>query len=251
MLVMVIDTETTGLDTSKDLVIEMAAALLDTKSRSLVAAYSNLISADENPAEHVNHIPVSALQLEIAKTPDLVPFASMALVADIIVAHNSAFDQPMVDRLFAAHGVDLIDKPWVCSYSQMLFPKDLGLNGYQRGGSMAELVKALRAGLGRGGSKKLAHLAVDHGLMVVDAHRAINDVFILSNLLLTLNEEEFEAEVLDALTPRLLYNARLARFEDKDLAKERGFRWNGEQKKWQKALVADEIPGLPFPVDPA
>ncbi|MCX6132153.1 MAG: hypothetical protein NTX25_24235, partial [Proteobacteria bacterium] len=91
----------------------------------------------------------------------------------------------------------------------------------------------------------------------IGAHRAMADVMILSQLLLLVDadgKENLREMANRALKPKKIYNAIVKKpWEDngKDvaLAKEYGFRFNPENKKWQKELPIDEINSFPFDVE--
>lgn len=244
MLVLIVDTETTGTDTSNDSVIEIAAALVDTTMQIVIGVYSALIWAKHNPpdAYRVNKIPQSALELDIAKNPDLSPIIKMANIAEIIIAHNADFDRPMTNRLFESLGLEILAKPWVCSVKDISFPLDI------HGAHPSRTAK---------GCRKLTHLAADYGISALGAHRAMADVMILSQLILLVDangQENLRGMAERSFKPKKLYNAIVKKpWEDEskevNLAKEAGFRFNPLNKKWQKELTFDEIESFPFDVE--
>ena len=59
--VLIVDCETTGLDREKDRVIEIGYVLWSVEHRTMLEVYSGLLYAPENPAEHINSIPATAL----------------------------------------------------------------------------------------------------------------------------------------------------------------------------------------------
>ena len=230
MLCLVIDTETTGVDTTKDDVIEIAASLVDLTNRVVVASYSTLVYAEQNPAIEINHIPVEALRHDIFRTPDLEIIRTWAAAAEFCIAHQASFDQPLCDRLFQSQGVDLIDTPWICSLTQLkLWPPGMYPHGPL--------------------SKKLRHLAADWGISSVNAHRALADVQTLAELLFRFSEKELMEQIIDAIKPRKTYVAQVS-YDNREQAKQHGFRWISEAKEWQKELAEDELPAIPFPVRP-
>ena len=151
MKILTLDTETTGLDGDAR-VIEIAAALYETKTKCILWQFASLVPGERaNPVEHINHIPPAAL----AETDGFFdPFEELNHYADLaeaVIAHNVAFDKRMLGGNFTSK------TPWVCSQTQLVFPR-------------------------AGRSKKLIHLAVDHGILAVGAHRALGDVLMLAAL---------------------------------------------------------------------
>ena len=62
-VLLIIDTETTGLDPSHGQCIEVGAVLFHVASRALLAQVSFLLPASRNPAQHVNGIAAEVTQL--------------------------------------------------------------------------------------------------------------------------------------------------------------------------------------------
>lgn len=244
MLISIIDTETTGLDPETDKVIEIAAVLVDTKLGCIVNVYSALVHSPENPAAYVNHIPQEALDLEIARKPMLEPIRAMISYSHCIVAHNADFDRPLTERLFIDQLGWKIDKPWVCSLKDIRFPQDYD------GRHLSPKAR---------GSRKLTHLAVDHGISPIfgeKAHRAVTDVMILAQLILKIDREginSLENQVIEAQKPKEIYQAIVPPpWEDggrgKEMAKACGFSYNASDKRWEKRMTIEEATGLPFEV---
>lgn len=211
-----LDTETTGLNPATDRTIEVAVALFDLKHAQVVASFASLIRGDaKNESEEANGIP--AAMLPEARDPDLVWRAVRwtAEPAQIIIAHNSDFDRQFVPEL---------GKPWVCSENDIKWP------GRARGGS-------------------LAHLALSLGLGVASAHRAMSDVDTLARILTRLAERGHELEpiIVHAMRPKVMCHS-LAPFEQKDVVKAHGFRWDGDTKTWWRKMPLEDTKELPFKV---
>jgi len=215
MRALIVDTETTGLDANKDAVIELAAALYDVDLREVVWCYASLVpGCTKNPVAAINGINDQLL----AKSQDLPdPFSIVREVvdqADVIVAHNADFDRGMVKGRLG-------DKPWVCTVQQIRFPKATS-------------------------SRKLAHLAADHGIPYVGAHRAMADVLMVAQLLGRV--PDLEAQLKGALKPAAIYQACVS-YDQREQAKARGFTWNSTARRWERRMPIDEAEATKRPTN--
>lgn len=147
-----IDVETTGLDPSYDQVIEMAVVLFAFRRSTgeilgIVDTYTGLqeptvpISPD---AQRVHGISIRQVR---GKRLDRQRIAAMIDRADILIAHNAAFDRRFVERLFP----EAVGKPWYCSMRGI----DWAGKGFP--------------------SKGLQQLLRDHHIHPGRAHRALDD----------------------------------------------------------------------------
>jgi DNA polymerase III epsilon subunit-like protein len=146
--ILILDTETTGLDPSSGAVcIEVAVTLFDVKLASPIASYASLIQHDRNEAEAINGIKPELLPQ--AYEADVVWRAVkwLASSSDAIVCHRAEFDRQFVPSL---------GKPFICSKTDLEW-------GGRRGDSLVQLALSL-------------------GLGVASAHRAMSDVDILSRI---------------------------------------------------------------------
>jgi DNA polymerase-3 subunit epsilon len=215
-----LDTETTDLEPPPvGKTIEVAVMLFDIKHAQAVASFASLIrGADENKAWEINGIPEEMIRE--ARESDRVWSAAKWVIepASVILAHNAAFDQQFTPDL---------GRPWVCTEEDIRWP------GSQKGG--------------RGGS--LAHLALRYGLGVASAHRAMADVDTLARILTRLAEKghDLEALIRYGMRPKAKFIS-LAAFEEREMVKSNGFRWNPVRKEWWRTMAVEDASELPFKV---
>lgn len=217
---LIIDTETTGLDPLRDRCLEVGAILFDVASRAVLCQQSFLLPVDSNPAEAINHISASVTRRPQPWQDALRWFDQLLSAADLLVAHNAAFDRQWfgIDPLPAAL------KPWLCTMDDIRWPDD----------------RQLRS------RPSVRDLALAYGVPVWAAHRALTDCIYLADVFARC--DDLEELLLRGMEPRQLMRARLS-FEERHLAKAAGFRWNDPVKgAWTRRLSEREILELDFPV---
>ena len=218
--VLILDTETTGLDQSKEKIIELAMLRLEVDSATGVPVGSLQVFDElEDPGRAIPKEVVALTGITDAdvqgKRLDEARIASMLEGVDVVIAHNAAFDRPFCE----ARIPQFRDLAWACSFADIDW-KAQGRN-----------------------SSKLEALALELGWFY-DAHRAEMDCHALLAVLCAPLPKAPERNGLStllaaALKPALRLYATHAPFDSKDLLKARGYRWNAEQKVWTTRL-ADE-----------
>ncbi|PUE56381.1 DNA polymerase III subunit epsilon [Limnohabitans sp. 2KL-17] len=217
--VIVLDTETTGLDSKNEKIIELAMlSVLVDNATGLPVGPVTIYESFEDPGK-----PIPAQITEITGIDDSMvqgqridDAAVIALVeqADLIVAHNAGFDRPFVESRFPVFA----GKAWACSF--------MGIDWKKEGS----------------GSAKLEFLASERGWFY-DAHRAQVDCHALLQVLaLPLADGQTGLSRLLAGVGQTRYKLRAtgAPFEAKDKLKARGYRWDGEGRVWWCSLPSDE-----------
>jgi len=230
--VLVVDTETTGIDPTVDRVLEIAWSLYSVEHTTTVLSTAVLIhSAQEaNPAEAINRIPLAACRAHGQPLSLVLKRLAMAMTSvDAVVAHSADFDRSFLlaeaMRLGAEMGAAFaaLEVPWVCSKEDLAWPLQT-----REGGS-------------------LVALALEHGLGVAHAHRAGADVELLTRLFDRVAEAggaaALRALLARGLRPKALFQSTLP-FEQNDTHKAKGFRWEAATKRWLRRMAIEDAEAL-------
>ena len=219
---LILDTETTGLDPQRDRCIEVGAVLFDVPRRSVLAQVSFLLPCEQNPAQAVNGIDSALTRQPQPWQQSLQCFEALVEAADLLVAHNAAFDR----QWFGIEPLPELKRQWLCSMEDIRWPAD----------------RQLRA------NPSVRDLALAHSVPVWAAHRALTDCIYLAQVFERC--PDLEQLLQQGLEPRRLYRARLS-YEERHKAREAGFRWNEPVSgAWSRRLSEREVALLPFPVVP-
>lgn len=212
-----LDTETTGLDTAVCEIIELGYQIVEFDSSGnlyRVLESQNFLNEPDGPIS-TEVTAVTGITLADVKDQHIDWDFVATQMADVqlIVAHNAGFDRPVVERYHEIFS----QKVWGCSVAQIDW---LGLAGV--------------------GSKSQEFLCWKVGQFFYDAHRAIDDVQALTQLLSSPIGDQGQT-ALAALLPAVrkaksLIKAVGAPFDIKDLLRNRGYRWNADARVWQKVL---------------
>ena len=217
---LIVDTETTGLDSVNDFCIEVGAILFHVPSRSVLAQQSFLLPVSSNAAEHINRISADVTRVRQPWEEAIGYFKALLKSAELLVAHNAAFDK----QWFHKGPLPKIDKPWLCSMEDITWPSSLQIRP----------------------NPSVRDLALAYEIPVWSAHRALTDCIYIAEVFNRC--EDLETLLLHGLEPRRLMSAEVA-YEERHLAKQAGFRWNDPVKgSWTRRLTDREASSLDFPV---
>lgn len=229
MKILGIDYETTGLDPQKDRITEAGLVLWDSDSKQPVRITGFLVKTPAPVSAEITAL--TGITNELLATYGVEPKSALTATlgmiaqADFMCAHNGTdFDRLFLEAECARIGTGPKTLPWIDTRT------DLPVAAYKRGKSAS-----------------LKYMAADHGF-VYPAHRAVNDVLAMFEILAMYDIDEV---IKRAQTPNVHVRAVVS-FDDKHLAKERGYFWKPDAKLWVKPLKADEVDAeklaAPFPV---
>ncbi len=220
--ILILDTETTGLDNEIDHCIEVGSILFNVESRSVLAQQSFLLPVEQNNAENINRIPAEITRLPQPLVEAIKYFDSLVQASDLIVAHNVEFDK----KWFGIDKLPEIDKRWICSMDDISWPADRQLKS----------------------RPSVRDLALAYGVPVWNAHRALTDCIYIAEVFKRCGE--LENLLVRALEPKVLFRAEIS-YEERHLAKNAGFRWNDAIKgAWSRRMTRRDAEKLQFSVIP-
>jgi DNA polymerase-3 subunit epsilon len=212
-----VDVESTGLNLDSDEVIELALLPFDYDRDA-----GEIVAIDEAKALEAFRqpsfpIPPASTQVHGISDADVAgcaidPAHVEAVVADahLVIAHNAAFDRPMVEK----HWPIFEKKHWACSLADIDWRAE-----------------ALTSG-------KLDYLLLRQGWFY-DGHRALGDAlagaFLLSRRLPASGRLALAALLEKARRPLKAVRAEETAFEQRAALKARGYRWDSGNAKRAKA----------------
>ncbi|MFM1886839.1 MAG: hypothetical protein RL026_1996 [Pseudomonadota bacterium] len=215
----VVDTETTGTDFERDRIIELAMVRFAyDASDGRIVHVSDVYGSLEDPGVPIppETTAIHGITDDMVAGHQIDDEAVAAMLEDVewVVAHNAAFDRPLLERrlpLFAA-------RRWACSVADIAWKRE-GFSG-----------------------AKLEYLALEHGFFF-DGHRSEIDCRAVLEVLRTPLPRGGVIpwrKVIDSAA-RTTYRvwALNAPIESKDLLKARGYRWDGGRRIWHREMDRD------------
>ncbi len=212
---LVVDVETTGLCPEKDVIIELAMRRFRYDDDGVIVEIGRCWTWKEDPG--------FALPQDIIRLTGIVDadvsgksiddrfVTKIFEEADLLIAHNAAFDRPMLEKRLP----HLPGRPWACSCEDIDW-RQAGFEG-----------------------RSLGYLAMQAG-WYFDGHRAANDVDAVVQLL---RHEGTDGVPLmyelneNAHASSHLIEAVGAAFGVKDTLRLRGYRWNAKDGVWWREVT--------------
>ncbi len=219
----IVDVETTGLFAGLDEVIELAIQRVRFDALGRIVEVGTPQSWLQQPIDPVTPEITAITGLTDAMLAgqriDIDTATAMIASADVVIAHNAAFDRPFIDLLLP----DARGAAWACSMCEI----DWRAHGFE--------------------GRALNHLVYQAGTggYFFGGHRAATDVLALLHLLGHPVGDDGGTMlcqlIATAETPSVKVMAVGAPFDHKDALKRRGYRWDaGRQHWWTAVTAADE-----------
>lgn len=219
MIVIGIDFETTELEAGKNRVIEIGAVLWDTDTGKPLKLMSELCHDDgiSNP------LPPEIEQITGITFDHLAKYGEASILAfqrmgfllsksEAVIAHNAPFDRGFYEAEMKRHSLPLIERPWIDTVTDLKYP-------------------------GQVTTRKLSHLAAEHGFLNPFQHRAVFDVLTMLRIFQQYNPSEALAY---SQQPAVTLQA-IVSYDDREKAKARGFRWAAEKRQWLKTVRLPDV----------
>lgn len=234
MKILSLDFETTWtnpVDVKKARITEIGAVLYDWETKKPLVMYSQYVHDSDYPESPAELVELTGITDETLKRYGLAPIRALTDLnhlinqADFVVAHNgSNFDKPLYYAECERNGIFPIAAHWLDSRMDIQYPKSIS-------------------------SRKLTFLAAEHGFLNPFSHRALFDCMTTFEILKRYDIEK----VIELSKQPMIHAIAKVSFQDKHLAKDAGYYWDGEKKVWFKpmkeSLFDDEKEARPFVVE--
>ena len=226
-----VDFETTGLIETEEVVTEIGAVLWDWEAQKPVLLMSELLKLPEGKKITPEVVQLTGITNELTAEFGIEPtegfkrLNKMGEKADYVMAHNAQFDKKFYNASMKRieMSADLDKKIWLDTVSDVDYPKDMS-------------------------TRKLTHLASEHGFLNPFAHRAVFDVLTMLSVV-----KNYSIDDIVKYACEEKYELRAAvSFDDKQKAKDKGFHWAPADKLWLKTVgeskIKEEVASCDFQV---
>ena len=219
----ILDTETTGLDHRRNEIIEIGAIAFTYNEAGAIGDVSGVFGGLRQPLAaippEITRLTGITDEMVAGQEIDIPALEAMIAPADLIIAHNAAFDRPFCETFHPLFG----RKAWACSNAEVGW----SARGYE--------------------GSKLGYLIGQAGFFH-EGHRAVDDCFALLEVLdravdgvPTAFCELYQASQVS----RVRIYAEHSPFDMKDHLKARGYRWadgsDGRPKSWWIGIAEEAV----------
>ncbi len=218
-----VDTETTGVDTRKDNIIELAIAKFRYDDDGQIYIVGNGDSFLNDPGvpldEKIRSVTGITDEDVKGQVIDARNVDDLLSDVDLVLAHNAGFDRRMCERYFHRFA----ELPWACAQNDIPWRREFGSPGLA-----------------------LEVIATFVGGIFYNAHRALIDCQVGIHML-NAKDRGGKSALLYAIHAASEDSLRVwaigSPFHTKDMLKERGYQWNdgrdGRPKAWHRNMGQD------------
>lgn len=214
-----IDFETTGISAADDRITEAGAVLWDWDTKTPITMLTTFVHPERPIPEEITKLTgITDEMVENYGRPEGEVFADLDYLmgcADYAMAHKAEFDKGFYDAAAVRTNQKTVERPWLCTIQDIKYPPEIT-------------------------TRKLGHLAADHGFANPFSHRALFDVLTMLKIA---SNYDLDAIIARSKEPTLYVQAFVS-FNDKDKAKELGFRWYAPSKIWWKDMKASDYEAM-------
>lgn len=213
----VLDTETTGLDRKNDEIIELAMIKLEfNKTQNNVHRILSTFDQYREPqykniSKTVTSITGITPQQVSGKSIDENEVLDFIGDTKYIVAHNASFDMDFFDQF---ESINKEDYSWLCTMRDVDWRNDYGME-----------------------SSRIVNVLIEYGYFY-RVHSALTDCFAVVQLMESSGcmEKVFESADQESFSVYALKSP----FDCKDQLKSSGFRWDPDRRSWYKSSLSEE-----------
>ena len=214
-----VDVEATGLDVLKDRIIQIAWLIQDLESGKTLRTGMRFIHVPPPLSEEIIGLTniddaqlaacgESAFDVLSEFKDDLMKFD-----VQFLCGHNlNKYDYPIINNELNRVGLDVLTLKGVDSRTDINYPTKIT-------------------------ERRLIHLAAAHGFLPFGEHDARYDVDTLHKIF---NMYDWKETIANALVPSITIHIATT-YDQREIAKKLGYRWEGESKKWLKEIKEDKF----------
>jgi DNA polymerase III subunit epsilon len=240
MLLAITDTETTGTNPEQNRITDVAILLYSVEREMVIDSFSQLINETDHGtiSDYIEELngTTSDLLNEYGTVPDDGLFEKlngMYSRADYCVAHNAQFDIGMLTKFHTRYGYEMSEYKWICTQHDIKYPRTCKY-------------------------ENLTYLAGYYNIINPMQHRALGDCIVVSEVLKNFkfddiikrnNQRHKGCGVKDEGNILATIKIDFNDMEKRDQVKSLGFKWNKQEKYWQKRVIQEDLQTLPFKVE--
>lgn len=216
MLLIGMDTETSGLSPQENQIIEIGAVAWDVELKTPVSFYHAFIRNKEPLSDKI--IEITGLSDDLlakygtTEEVALQGYRDFCFGGDYQVAHNAPFDKGFVEAAYERNGILAPDLKWLDTSKDVPYPAHFK-------------------------SSALIPLAAYHGFVNPFPHRAVTDTLTMMRVL---SNYDIQKIIDNACEPKLVLWAKTT-YKEKEKAKASGFYYNGDRKMWFKTIFERDL----------